>query len=62
MSVGECCIVCLPSTCIYILMKIEFDAFSVVYNLTRCQSSRYTGVLKVAAFNTCIQTLATPFQ
>ena len=23
MSVGECCIVCLPSTCIYILMKLN---------------------------------------
>ena len=30
--------------------EIEFDAFSVVYNLTRCQSGTYTGVLKVAAF------------
>ena len=41
MSVGECCIACLPSTCIY---EIEFDTFSVVYNLTRCQSGMYTDI------------------
>ena len=43
MSVGECCIVCLPSTCIYILMKLNLMP-SVWYNLTRCQSGMYTDI------------------